>query len=91
MAGFDVGHGFVHEALTGLVDDHRAGELRSFKANQGRPTSGTVGPPTRRLPSFECGAELFGGDDAVAGVGLGADRPPVVMGARWYLMRICSL
>ena len=67
------------------------GELRSFKANQGRPTSGTVGPHQASSINSSAAPKLFGGDDAVAGVGLGADRPPVVMGARWYLMRICSL
>ena len=36
--------------------------------------SGMVGP-TRVFHHIQCGAELLGGDDAVAGVGRCADRP----------------
>ena len=51
------------------------GELRSDSANHGAPTSGTVGPHQASSMISSAAPELFGGEDAVAGVGDRADGP----------------
>ncbi len=51
------------------------GELRSDSAIHGAPTSGTVGIHQASSMISSAAPELFGRQDALAGVGLGADRP----------------
>ena len=67
------------------------GELRSESANHGAPTSGTVGPhqassiKSSAAPSFSAAtmpSPVFATAPTVHSV---------VIGARWYLTRICSL
>src|SRR5271156_2454409 len=75
MARFDVRHGFVHESLAGHVDDDRAGRV-ALRQREPRCTDQRDGwPPPGVLHDVECGAELFGGENSVAGVGLRAHRP----------------
>ena len=58
------------------------GALRSDSANHGPLGSGIVGPPPDVFPHIESGTELFGGDDAVTGVGRGIEGPVDVLGDR---------
>ena len=75
-------------AMLTMIDP---GELRSDNANQGAPTRGTVGPhqassiTSSAAPSFSA-ARIPSPVLATA-----PTVHSVVIGARWYLTRICSL
>ena len=65
----------VHVPLTGGVDDDRPGcvALRQRKPRAIGQRNGRT--PPRVFHHIQCGTELFGGDDAVTGIGRRADGP----------------
>src|SRR5215475_163662 len=67
------------------------GELRSDKANHGAPTNGTVGPH-HASSMMSSAAPSFSAARMPSPVLASAPTVhSVVIGARWYLTRICSL
>ena len=75
MARFHIRHRLVHEPFAVHVDDDRAGGV-AF--GQGEPRGAhewDCRAPPRVFHDIQGGAELFGGENAVAGVGDGAHRP----------------
>ena len=75
VARLDVRHRLVHEPLAAGVDDDRAGGVALGQREPRRADQRNRRAPPGVLHEFQCGAELFGGQDAVAGVGDGADGP----------------
>ena len=75
VARLDVGHRLVHESLARHVHDDRARRVAFRQREPWCADQRHRRPPPGVLHDVQCGAELLARDDAVAGVGLGADRP----------------
>lgn len=67
------------------------GELRSDSANHGAPTSGTVGPHQASSINSSAAPSFSAARIPSPVFALAPTVHSVVMGARWYFTRICSL
>ena len=67
------------------------GELRSDRANHGAPTSGTVGPHHASSMMSSAAPSFSAAMMPSPVLALAPTVHSVVIGARWYFTRICSL
>ena len=75
VARLDIGHRLVHEALTGHVDDDRSRRVAFGQREPGCTDQGHRRAPPGVLHHIQCGTQLFGRQDSVAGIGHRSDRP----------------
>ena len=75
MARLDVRHRLVHESLACHVHDDRPGGVAFGQREPRRIHQRNRRPPPGVFHDLQCGAQLLGGQDPVAGVGLRADGP----------------
>lgn len=75
MAGLDIGHRLVHEPLARHVDDDRPRRIALGQREPRRADQRHRRTPPGVFHQFQCGAQLFGRQNPVTGVRLGAHGP----------------